>query len=111
MVELLKTYIENKIQLVKFELISISAKLASQLINFLLVLILALIIMLMLSMALAFEIGHHFDSTAIGFAIIGGIYLLIFIIYLLFAQKKLGKKVKDYVVKISIHAQEELTNK
>ncbi len=110
MLDLLKTYIENKIQLAKFELISISANLAAKLISFFVIMVLALTILLMVSVALAYGIGQYFNSIAIGFAIVGGVYLLFFILYIAFARGKVEKIVKDHVVKIAIQAHEDLAN-
>jgi Na+/H+-dicarboxylate symporter len=110
MLDLIKKYIDNKIQLTKLELISVSAHLASKLIGFFVVALLLMVVVILFNFAAAYGIGQYLNNTALGFTIIGGIYLLFFVIYILFAKDKLGIFVKDYVVKIAIGAQEELNN-
>jgi len=111
MIDLIKKYIENKIQLVKLELISVSANLAAKMVSSLVVVLLATIILFMFSIALAFGIGQYFNNNiALGFVIVGGGYLLFFIIYIIFAKDSVGRKVKDYVVKTAMEAQDDLTN-
>lgn len=110
MVDLLKKYIENKIQLTKFELISVSANLAAKLISLFVVALLVMVVVLLFNIAAAYFIGQYYDNTALGFAIIGGIYLLFFIIYYVFVKDKMSAKVKDHVVRTAMGAQEDLTN-
>jgi len=110
MVDLLKKYIENKIQLTKFELISVSANLAAKLISLFVVVLFVVVVVVLFNFAAAYFIGQYYDNTALGFAIIGGVYLLVFIIYYVFAKDKIGNKVKDLVVGIAMGAQEDLTN-
>jgi len=110
MVDLLKKYIENKIQLTKFELISVSANLAGKVMSLFVVTLLVMVVVILFNIAAAYFIGQYYDNTALGFAIIGGIYLLIFIVYYVFAKDKIGEVVKDHVVRIAMGAQEDLTN-
>ena len=110
MIDLLKKYIENKIQLTKFELISVSANLAAKLISLFVVALFVVVVVVLFNFAAAYYIGQYYDNTALGFAIVGGVYLLVFIIYYVFAKDKIGNKVKDHVVKIAMGAQEDLTN-
>ena len=110
MLDLIKKYIDNKIQLTKLELISVSAHLASKLISFFVIALLVMVVVILFNFAAAYGIGQYFNNVAAGFAIIGGIYLLIFIIYMRFAKDKIGTFVKDYVVKIAMGAQDELNN-
>jgi len=108
MIDLIKTYIDNKIQLVKLELISVSANLAAKLISFFVIALLIMVVVILFNFAAAYGIGQYYNNIALGFAIVGGIYLLIFIIYYLFARDKIGAKVKDHVVKIAMGAQDDL---
>lgn len=110
MVDLIKTYIENRIQLVKLELISVSANLAATLVSSFVIALLVMLVVILFNFAAAYAIGQHFDNIALGFAIVGGVYLLVFIIYLLFAKDVVGAKVKDYVVKVAMGAHDDLTN-
>lgn len=94
MVDLMKTYVENKIQLVKLEFISVSANLSAKLISFFLVALFVMVIVILFNFAIALGIGQHYDNIALGFAIVGGVYLLIFIIYYLFARDKIDLKIR-----------------
>lgn len=110
MFDLIKKYIDNKIQLVKLELISVSANLASKLISFFVIALFVVIIVILFNFAIALGIGQYFDNIALGFAIVGGVYLLLFILYYLFGRDKFSMKVKDYVVKTAMGVQDELKN-
>ena len=110
MVELLKKYVENKIQLTKFELISVSANLAAKLMSAFVVVLLILVVVILFNISAAYFIGQYYSNIAVGFAIIGGVYLFIFILYYLFFKDKVGEIVKDHVVKIVMGAQDDLTN-
>lgn len=102
MVNLIKNYFEKRFQLVKFELIGIFANMASGLVTSLLLLILSLFILMMLSFALAFWLGQLFENTALGFSCVGGIYTLLFIIYIFISKDKLELKIKDQIVKSAL---------
>ena len=101
MIELLKSYIEKRIQLVKFELIEVLANVASGLVSSFLILAFAMFIALMLSLSLAFWFSELLESYTLGFALVGGLYLLIFIIYLLVFKDKISIQVKDKIVQNS----------
>lgn len=109
MVELIKKYVENRIQLVKLELIGVLANVAAGLISSFLIFIMGMLILLMFSLSLAFWLTGIFDSEVIGFAIVGGIYTLIFIIYLRFSKNIIDTKVKDAIVKAALTDEEELS--
>ena len=110
MIDLLKTYIENKIQLLKLELISVSANLAAKLVSMMVAALLFMLLLLLFSIAASFGIGQYLDNIALGFTIVGGIYLLFFIFYYLVFKERVGGIVKDFVVKVAIGAQDDLTN-
>ena len=110
MVDLIKKYVDNKIQLVKLELISVSANLAAKLISFFIIALFVMIVVILFNFAIALGIGQLLDNIALGFAIVGAVYLLLFILYYLFGKDKMGAKVKDFVVKTAMGAQEDLHN-
>ena len=62
----------------------------------------------MFSFSLAFWLADLMNSNSIGFAIVGGIYVVIFIIYILFSKNALDNKVKDTIVKAAYAKEEEL---
>jgi len=109
MFEFIKEYIDNRIQLVKLGLVSVLANLTAKLISSFLTLLIALIILFMFSISLAFYFGELYQNNALGFAIVGGIYLIIFIAYILFAKKPIDIKVKDKIVQAAFAAEKELT--
>lgn len=108
MIDFIKEYIENRIELVKLGLVSVLANLSAKLISSFLMLLFLLFILLMLSLSLAYYLGQLYENIALGFAAVGGIYLLIFIIYMLVAKKPIDKKVKDAIVKAAFKAEKEL---
>lgn len=107
MIDLIKNYIENRIQLVKLELVTVFANVASGLVSSFLILVFILFILIMFSFSLAFWLAELLNSSAIGFAIVGGIYTLIFIIYLFYNKQIIESKVKDKIVSSALSAEEE----
>ena len=107
MIDTIKSYVENKIQLAKLELVSITANMAAGLVSSLLILVFVLFILLMLNFSLAFWLADIVESNAIGFAIMGGFYVVLFIIYLGVSGKKIENKVKDLVVKEALSNDED----
>jgi len=98
MLNSLKNYVEKRIQLVKLELIGVFADMASGLVSAFLILLFSMFILLMLSFSAAFWIGETLDSFALGFVIVGGIYLVLFSLYLLFGKSQLNNQIKDAIV-------------
>jgi len=108
MLDLLKKYLEARIDLVKMELITITANLAAVFVSSFIMLIFGLFILLMLSFSMAYWLSELFNNFAIGFAIVGGVYALFFIIYLMMGRKKIELKVKNEVVSSALGAEEEV---
>ncbi|PHS66737.1 MAG: hypothetical protein COB12_05905 [Flavobacterium sp.] len=109
MINFVKEYIDNRIQLIKLGLVSVLANLTANLISSFLILLILLIILFMFSISLAYLIGQQYQNIALGFAIVGGIYCLIFIIYMLFAKDKIDIRVKNKIVQAAFAAEKELT--
>lgn len=105
MIDLLKAYVEKRIQLVKYELIGIFANVASGLVSSLLLLVIALFVLCMFSFAAAFWVGSILENTALGFAVVGGFYFFIFIIYLFVSKDKIELKIKDKIVKSALSSE------
>ncbi len=108
MVELIKKYVDNRIQLIKFELFSILANVSATLINSFFILIIALFVLLMFSLALAVWFADLFASYTLGFVLVGGIYVVILLAYLLVSKNAIDKKVKDAIIKAALSGEEEL---
>ena len=110
MIDKIKSYIENKIELAKLELVSIGANLAAGMVSSMLILIFVLFILLMFNFSLAFWLGEILENYALGFAVMGGFYLLLFIIYLGVSGKKIENKIKDIVVKAALSNEDDIQN-
>ena len=108
MIDLLRKYIDNRIQLIKLELISALANVASGLISSFLLLGMGLIFLIMFNFALAFYLGSLFENQALGFLVVGLIYVLFFVLYYYFFRNTVDKKVKDKIVKTIFMADKEM---
>lgn len=108
MIDLLKKYIETRIQILKLELITVLANVASTLVSSFIILVFSLFILLMLTFSLAFWLSETLNSNTFGFAIVGGIYCVFFIIYLLYSKKLLERKVKDGIVSSALDSEEKI---
>ena len=108
MIDLIKKYVENRIQLVKLELVSTLANVGAGMVSSFLIFIMVLLILFMFSLAFAFWLSAFFESEVIGFAIVGGVYTLIFIMYMVFGRNAIDTKVKDEIVKAALAGEKEL---
>jgi len=108
MIDLFKKYIDNRLQLIKLELISALANVASGLISSFLLLGMAMFILLMFNFALAYYLGSVFENQALGFLMVGLVYVILFAIYFFFGRKTMDKNVKDKIVRTIFTAEEEI---
>jgi len=102
MIDLVKKYVENRIQLVKFNFIGAIANVAAGLVSSFLLLIMGILILLMFSIAIAFWFSTIFESEIIGFALVALIYLIMLIIYVMFAKDRVELKIKDEIVEAAL---------
>ena len=109
MVELVKKYVENRIQLVKLNLISAIANMVAGMVSSFLLLVMGILILLMFSISLAFWFATFFESEIIGFALVGALYLLFFIVYAAFAKNGVEARIKDEIVANALSEMDELT--
>ena len=107
MIDLFKKYVENRIELVKFNFIGAIANVAAGLVSSFLLLIIGIFILLMFSISLAFWLSTFFESEIIGFAIMGLLYLVLFVVYTVFAKDKMELKVKDKIVESALSDEDE----
>ncbi|MCO4821701.1 MAG: phage holin family protein [Flavobacteriaceae bacterium] len=98
MIDLLKNYLDKRIKLLKYDLVAVVANIGSNLVSAVLILVFVLFILLMLNLALGFYIGQLMDDVALGFLLVGGFYIFIFILFLTLGKKKIDKKIKDVIV-------------
>ncbi|MDN3644482.1 hypothetical protein QWY87_17340 [Lutimonas halocynthiae] len=102
MIDLVKKYVENRIQLVKFNFIGAIANVAAGLASSFLLLIMGILILLMFSISVAFWLSTFFESEIIGFALMGLIYLVILVVYAMFAKDGIELKIKDKIVEAAL---------
>ena len=102
MIDLVKKYVENRIQLVKFNFIGAIANVAAGLASSFLLLIMGILILLMFSIALGFWFATFFESEIIGFALVGVIYLVMLVVYTMFAKDGIELKIKDKIVEAAL---------
>jgi uncharacterized membrane protein len=102
MIDLVKKYVENRIQLVKFNFIGAIANVAAGLASSFLLLIMGILILLMFSISVAFWLSTFFESEIIGFALMGLIYLILLIVYAMFAKDGIELKIKDKIVEAAL---------
>jgi len=102
MIDLVKKYVENRIQLVKFNFIGAIANVAAGLASSFLLLIMGILILLMFSISLAFWLSTFFESEIIGFALMGVIYLAVLLVYVMFAKDGIELKIKDKIVEAAL---------
>lgn len=107
MVELIKKYVENRIQLVKYNIIGAISNVAAALVSSFLLLIMGILILLMFTISIAFWLSTFFESEIVGFALVGLIYLVLFILYALIFKDKVELKIKDKIVETALAADEE----
>ena len=102
MIDLVKKYVENRIQLVKFNFIGAIANVAATLVSSFLLLVMGMLILLMFSISFAFWLSTFFESEIIGFALVGLIYLILLIVYARFAKDGIELKIKDEIVEAAL---------
>ena len=102
MIDLVKKYVENRIQLVKFNFIGAIANVAAGLASSFLLLIMGILILLMFSISVAFWLSTFFESEIIGFALMGLIYLVVLVVYAMFAKDGIELKIKDKIVEAAL---------
>ncbi len=102
MIDLVKKYVENRIQLVKFNFIGAIANIAAAMVSSFLLLVIGILIVLMFSISLAFWLSTFFESEIIGFALVGLIYVILLVVYTMFAKDGIELKIKDKIVEAAL---------
>ena len=102
MIDLVKKYVENRIQLVKFNFIGAIANVAATLVSSFLLLVMGILILLMFSISLAFWLSTFFESEVVGFALVGLIYLIVLVVYAMLAKDRIELKIKDEIVQAAL---------
>ncbi len=102
MIDLVKKYVENRIQLVKFNFIGAIANVGAGLVSSFLLLIMGILIVVMFSIALGFWFATFFESEILGFALVGVIYLVLLVVYTMFVKDGVELKIKDKIVEAAL---------
>jgi len=79
--EQLKAYVESRLELFRLEAIDHSSYILSFIFGLLIVLAVALMFLISLGFFLGHWMGELFNNTWIGFAIVSGFYLLVFLLF------------------------------
>ena len=109
MVDLVKKYVENRIQLVKLNFIGAIANVSAGLVSSFWLMIMGMLILLMFSISLAFWLATFFESEVIGFALMGLVYLILLVFYALFAKNKTELRIKDKIVEAALADDDDFT--
>jgi uncharacterized membrane protein len=107
MIDLFKKYVENRIELVKFNFIGAIANVAAGMVSSFLLLIIGVFILLMFSISMAFWLSTFFESEIIGFAIMGLLYFILLVVYTVFAKNRVELKIKDKIVESALSDEDE----
>jgi hypothetical protein len=86
-------YLENTIEYYKLRTFKTITKGAISLVNFLIIGIILLLALLFLSIGVALWLGDLLDSRYVGHFIVGGFYILVILLFLIFAKKPIQKTV------------------
>lgn len=95
-IEYVKAYADKKLTLFKISIIEAVAGTLGLILNRLLVLVLTLLVLFFLSTAGALYLGERWSSLPLGFGLVGGIYG-VFLIFFLLSD---GNFLRDAIVKI-----------
>ena len=102
MIDLVKKYVENRIQLVKFNIIGAIANVAAELVSSFMLLVIGIFLVIMFSISLAFWLSTFFESEIVGFALVGLVYVILFVLYTMFAKDSIELKIKDKIVEAAL---------
>jgi hypothetical protein len=84
-------YLENTAEYYKLRTFKTVTKGAISLVNFLIIGIILLLVLLFLSIGVALWIGDLLDSRYVGYFIVGGFYILVIVLFLIFAKEPIQK--------------------
>lgn len=88
-----KAYLESSVDYYKLWGFKVAMKSASIIVKFLMIVLCLAMVLLFLSIAAAIAIGYALDNLAYGFLIIGGVYVLFTLLFLLLRDKMIEGKV------------------
>ncbi len=83
----LKTYINNRITLTKYEIVDSTSHMIAAGIYGLIMAVFALFLLLLGSIAIGFILGQVFDNNGLGFLAVTGLYFLFMLLGIVFRKK------------------------
>jgi len=96
--QLITDYLDARISLFRLEAYEKIAKITAALFSSVVVVLLAFFLLLFLSMSAAFFLGGLLDSTALGFLIITGIYVILFALVMRWKKVLLEKYIINRII-------------
>ena len=97
-----KSYIDNRIKLVKIEASEKIGSIATVIFTGFIVGMLAFFLMFFLSIMAGYFFAEYTQSLVLGFAIVAGIYLLLMLVFWIWIRKWISKKIFDLVTDIML---------
>lgn len=95
----LKQYINTNLELLKLEATGRSSDMGAGLISSFIIGMIGFIFVLLVSLGIAYYLSDIFGNAYIGFVIVAGFYLLIWLILILGKKKLLEKPLRDIIVR------------
>lgn len=92
-------YGKTSLELLKVSAVERGSKLMSKLLVGMVLVLLFFFSIVFLNVALALWIGSLLSSITLGFLIVGGFYLLLFILLILLAKKSIGPIIRNAIIK------------
>ncbi len=92
-------YGKTSLELIKVSAVERGSKIVSKFIVGIMLVLLFFFSIVFLNVALALWIGSLFSSITLGFLIVGGFYLLLFILLMLLAKKTIGPIIRNAIIK------------
>ena len=96
--QLITEYLNARLKLIKLEAFEKTAKVTAVLFSSLVVALLGFFLLFFLSMSLGFYLGKVFDSMALGFISVTGLYLILFVLVLLMKKDLLENLLIERII-------------
>lgn len=96
--QLISDYVEAKVELFKINAYEKIAQVSAVLFSSVIIVLAGFFVLLFLSISGGLYLGSLFNSNALGFLIIAGIYILLLLFVIIFRKKLLEKQIVDKVI-------------
>ena len=98
--ELIKKYTDDRLLLVKIQTAKKTAKITSKIIFIFIASILLFFVLLFFGFMLAHYFAEIMNNTMCGFGIVGGIYFILFILFIIAYKSYFGNKVMNMITTV-----------